>query len=71
MKTVQNRLKGVLSVTRTVELLSVKVLYGRETGEKSIISDHTVEVVWRGCQLVSLVAQRTGVANLSVLRHLF
>lgn len=71
MKISLNRLSVVVSVTKRVDKLFVKVLYGREMHEKSIISDHTVQAAWLGCQLASLVVQRTGAGNLSVLKLLF
>jgi hypothetical protein len=71
MKTVLTKLRGELIVTKHVDVLCVKVLYGRGTGEKSIISEATVQVVWQTCQLVSLAVQRTGVVSPSVVKHLF
>lgn len=70
MKTVLTKFDGEWIVTTHVRKLSVKVLYGRGMGKKLTISDQTVEVVWLGVRLVSLVAQKTGVVNQSVVKHL-
>jgi hypothetical protein len=51
-------------VTERVDLLSVRVLYGKAMEEKSIISVHTVQVVYEVSRLVSLAAPRIDVGSL-------
>lgn len=60
MKTVRIRLKGVQTVITHVRQLNVKVLYGKEMDKKLIISDTTVLVVLKVCELLSLVVTRIG-----------
>jgi hypothetical protein len=69
MKIDLNRSGDVWTVTTHVQRLSVKVLYGRGTEKKSIISEATVEVVWQVGRLASLVVQQTGVANHPVINQ--
>jgi len=66
MKTDLIKCVGVFSVINLVQLLSVKVLCVKGMEKKSIISDHTVQVVWQVSQPGLCLAQQIGVDNLNV-----
>lgn len=66
MKTHPRRLSVEWSVTKTVDLLCVKVLYGRATNEKSITLDTTVQALWLVCQLLSYQGQQIVNVSLNV-----
>jgi len=66
MRTVLTKSIVELNVTKTVALLSVKVLYGKGITRKLITSDHTAPVLLKMYELGWLVNLKIDVVSLSV-----